>query len=129
MLDEILTAIAIGCILLTTVYRSKVKGDIGELVVAKFLKNLDKSKYKVIHDIKLINPTSHTKASQIDHLVVSKYGIFAVETKAYKGKIYGKEYSRNWSQYLGNKKYDFMNPISQNYGHIKSLRVISNMTS
>lgn len=124
MLDEILTGIAIGCILLTTVYRSKLKGDIGELVAAKFLKNLDKSKYKVIHDLKINNPTSHTKTSQIDHLVVSKYGIFAVETKAYKGKIYGKEYSRNWSQYLGNKKYEFMNPILQNYGHIKSLEAL-----
>lgn len=124
MLDEILIGIAIGCILLITVYKSKFKGDIGELVAAKFLNNLDASEYKVIHDIKINNPTKHTKTSQIDHLVVSKYGIFAVETKAYKGKIYGKEYSRNWTQYLGNKKYDFMNPILQNYGHIKSLEAI-----
>lgn len=124
MLDEILIGIAIGCILLITVYRSKFKGDIGELVAAKFLNNLDEREYKVIHDIKINNPTKHTKTSQIDHLVVSKYGIFAVETKAYKGKIYGKEYSRNWTQYLGNKKYDFMNPILQNYGHIKSLEAI-----
>lgn len=126
MLDEILIGIAIGCILLITVYRSKFKGDIGELVAAKFLNNLDENDYKVIHDIKINNPTRHTKTSQIDHLVVSKYGIFAVETKAYKGKIYGKEYSRNWTQYLGNKKYDFMNPILQNYGHIKSLEAILN---
>lgn len=124
MIDQILMGIAIGCILLTTVYRSKFKGDIGELVVAKFLNNLDKNSYRVIHDIKIENPTNHTKTSQIDHLVVSKYGIFVVETKAYKGKIYGKEYSRNWSQYLGNKKYDFMNPILQNYGHIKALESI-----
>ncbi len=126
MLDEILIGIAIGCILLITVYRSKFKGDIGELVAAKFLNNLDENDYKIIHDIKINNPTRHTKTSQIDHLVVSKYGIFAVETKAYKGKIYGKEYSRNWTQYLGNKKYDFMNPILQNYGHIKSLEAILN---
>lgn len=124
MLNKILLGISIGCILLITVYRSKFKGDIGELVAAKFLNNLDENDYKVIHDIKIENPTNHTKTSQIDHLVVSKYGIFAVETKAYKGKIYGKEYSRNWSQYLGNKKYDFMNPILQNYGHIKALEAI-----
>lgn len=124
MLDQILLGISIGCILLITVYRSKFKGDIGELVVAKFLNKLHESKYKVIHDIKIKNPTSNTKTSQIDHLVISKYGIFAVETKAYKGKIYGKEYSRNWTQYLGSKKYEFMNPILQNYGHIKALETI-----
>lgn len=124
MLNKILIGIGIACILLITVYRSKFKGDIGELVAAKFLNNLDKNDYKVIHDIKIENPTNHTKTSQIDHLVVSKYGIFVVETKAYKGKIYGKEYSHKWSQYLGNKKYDFMNPILQNYGHIKSLEAI-----
>lgn len=124
MLDQILLGISIGCIILITVYRSKFKGDIGELVAAKFLNKLDESKYKVIHDIKIKNPTSNTETSQIDHLVVSKYGIFAVETKAYKGKIYGKEYSRNWTQYLGSKKYEFMNPILQNYGHIKALEAL-----
>lgn len=124
MLTEMLIGISIGCILLITVYRSKFKGDMGELVAAKFLNSLDKSEYKIIHDIKIKNPTRNTKTSQIDHLVVSKYGIFAIETKAYKGKIYGKEYSRNWSQYLGNKKYDFMNPVLQNYGHIKALESI-----
>lgn len=55
---------------------------------------------------------------------MSKYGVFAVETKAYKGKIYGKEYSRKWSRYLGNKKYEFMNPVLQNYGHIKAIEAI-----
>lgn len=124
MLTKILIGISIGCILLITVYRSKFKGDMGELVAAKFLNSLDKSEYKIIHDIKIKNPTRNTKTSQIDHLVVSKYGIFSIETKAYKGKIYGKEYSRNWSQYLGNKKHDFMNPILQNYGHIKAVEAI-----
>lgn len=53
MTDQISMGIAIGCILLITVYRSKFKGDIGELVVAKFLNNLDKNSYRVIHDIKI----------------------------------------------------------------------------
>ncbi len=124
MLDQILIGIGIVCILLVTVFRSQYKGKIGEFVTAKFLRELDESKYKIMNDIKVENPSNHTKTSQIDHLVVSKYGIFVVETKAYKGKIYGKEYSHKWSQYLGNKKYDFMNPILQNYGHIKAIEAI-----
>ena len=124
MLDNIFTIIGIACILLVTVFRSQFKGKIGEIVSAKFLNKLDKDKYRVLNDIKIDNPSNHTKTSQIDHLVVSKYGIFVVETKAYKGKIYGKEYSRNWTQYLGSKKYEFMNPILQNYGHIKAIEAI-----
>ena len=94
----------IGCILLVTVYKSKFKGDIGELAVAVVLKDLDKEKYKILHDIKIENPEALTKTSQIDHIIVSTYGIFCIETKGYKGKIYGKETSRQWCQYLTNKR-------------------------
>lgn len=124
MLDNIFIIIGIACILLVTVFRSQFKGKIGEIVSAKFLNKLDKDKYRVLNDIKIDNPSKNTRTSQIDHLVVSKYGIFVVETKAYKGKIYGKEFSRNWTQYLGSKKYEFMNPILQNYGHIKALEAL-----
>lgn len=124
MFNQISIVIGIACILLVTVFRSQYKGKIGEYVTAKFLYKLDESKYRIMNDIKIENPSNNTKTSQIDHLVVSKYGIFAIETKAYKGKIYGKEYSRNWTQYLGSKKYEFMNPILQNYGHIKAIEAL-----
>lgn len=114
----------IGCILLVTVYKSKFKGDIGELAVAVVLKDLDKEKYKILHDIKIENPEALTKTSQIDHIIVSTFGIFCIETKVYKGKIYGKETSRQWCQYLTNKKNYFMNPVYQNYGHIKAIETI-----
>lgn len=111
----------IGSILLITVFRSQFKGDIGELVVARFIKGLDKEKYYKLHDIKLKNPSSNTKTTQIDHIVISTYGIFCIETKAYKGKIYGKEFSNKWVQYLKGQKNYFMNPLFQNYAHIKAI--------
>ena len=114
----------IGCILLITVFKSKFKGDIGEIAVALDVKDLDRIKYVKLHNIKLINPSMHTKTSQIDHIIVSTYGIFCIETKGYKGKIYGKEFSKEWVQYLSNQKNNFMNPILQNYGHIKTLEAI-----
>ena len=64
---------------------------------------------------------------QIDHLVISKYGIFVIEMKNYSGLIIGDEYKSNWTQYLGKKKSDFKNPIHQNYGHTKALEKILNM--
>ena len=74
----------IGCILLVIVFKSKLKGDIGELAVAVVLKDLDKEKYKILHDIKIENPEALTKTSQIDHIIVSTFGIFCIETKGYK---------------------------------------------
>ena len=111
-------------VLLVTVFKSKFKGDIGELALALNVKDLDKNKYRKIHDIKLKNTSNHTKTSQIDHLIISTYGIFCIETKGYKGKIYGKEFSKDWVQYLSNQKNYFMNPVLQNYGHIKAVENI-----
>ncbi|WP_318011012.1 nuclease-related domain-containing protein [Clostridium sp. FP1] len=36
------------------------------------------------------------KTTQIDHVIVSNYGIFVIETKNYKGWIIGNEFDENW---------------------------------
>ena len=41
--------------------------------------------------------------------------------KNYYGLIKGKEFDNKWCQYLGKNKSYFINPIHQNYGHIKAL--------
>lgn len=102
----------------------QLKGKMGESAVKILLNKLDKEKYKVINDVIFENKYENNKSSQIDHLVVSKYGIFCIETKNYKGLIYGGENSRQWTQNIYGKKYKFKNPIFQNYGHIK---VIENL--
>lgn len=111
----------IGIILLLTVFKAKLIGDIGEIAVILKLRTLDKDKYRVLSNIKLENPNASTKISQIDHVIVSTYGIFCIETKAYKGKIYGEEFSEKWCQHLYKEKNYFLNPVFQNYGHIKAL--------
>ena len=60
--------------------------------------------------------------SQIDHIVVSVYGIFVIETKNYKGWITGTEYAEQWTKNMYGQKYKFRNPILQNYGHVKALQ-------
>ena len=98
--------------------KAKLFGNIGEWAVDKKLKNLPFDKYRILDNIMLeINGRTH----QIDHIVVSKYGIFVIETKCYKGIIVGKENDYYWYQYLGKNKYKLKNPIHQNYGHIKSI--------
>lgn len=64
------------------------------------------------------------RSTQIDHIVVSPYGVFVIETKGYKGWILGGENSEYWTQVIYRNKYQFYNPIKQNEGHIKFLRYL-----
>lgn len=95
------------------------KGVMGELFV-KFLAKLflSKAKYHAVHDITL--PTS-CGTTQIDHVYVSRYGVFVVETKNMKGWIYGSEKQSFWTQKMFKKSFRFQNPIMQNYKHVKEL--------
>jgi len=64
------------------------------------------------------------KTVQIDHVVVSNYGIFVIETKNYKGLIIGNEFDDNWMQVIYKSKEKLYNPVKQNYGHIQALKEI-----
>lgn len=61
-------------------------------------------------------------STQIDHIIVSPYGVFVIESKGYKGWITGGENSEYWTQTIFNSKYKFYNPIRQNIGHVRFLR-------
>ncbi|MEQ8235172.1 MAG: NERD domain-containing protein [Syntrophomonadaceae bacterium] len=99
-----------------------VKGKIGEGSVRLLLSRLDKEKYFILNDLYL--PNDKGKTSQIDHVVVSPYGIFVIETKNYRGWILGDENSQYWTQVIYKRKEKLLNPIIQNKGHIKALKAI-----
>lgn len=75
--------------------------------------------YHVFNDVLIKN---NYGTSQIDHLVVSPYGIFVIETKNYKGWIFGGVNSDKWTQNIWGNKYQLANPIKQNHGHIIKLQ-------
>lgn len=86
----------------------KVKGRIGEAVVAVgALGRLDPVVYRVFNDIVLPRPDGKG-TTQIDHVVVSPFGIFVIETKNYAGWIFGDETSRYWTQVIHGKKSRFV---------------------
>jgi len=66
-------------------------------------------------------PIEQGTTSQIDHVVLSPYGIFVIETKNMRGWIAGKEASYQWTQTFYRRKSKFLNPILQNLGHIKAI--------
>ena len=59
--------------------------------------------------------------SQIDHVILTPYAIFVVETKNYAGTIYG---DRNRAKWSVNGKFPMMNPFNQNYGHIQAIKSV-----
>lgn len=112
------TTIVFILLILVTIFYKKIRGFMGEFWVKQELKKLPKKEYYILNNI-MIKVNDET--SQIDHIVISKFGIFVIEMKNYYGLIKGNEYNKNWQQYLGKNRYDFKNPIHQNYGHIQVL--------
>ena len=89
------------------------RGDYGEMRVSHILSHLPEE-YRIFNDVYLV---SNGHSSQIDHVVISKYGIFVIETKNYSGAVYGSENAEHWTQYLQGEGYEFLNPIWQNHSH------------
>jgi hypothetical protein len=59
---------------------------------------------------------------QIDHILVSKNGIFVVESKQYSGWIFANPSSPTWTQVTFKQKYKFQNPLRQNYKYVKTIQ-------
>lgn len=95
------------------------KGVIGEFQVNLLLKFfLSKKDYHLIKDVTL--PTENG-TTQIDHILVSKFGIFVIETKNMKGWIFGNAKQKQWTQKIFKHSEKFQNPIHQNYKHLKTI--------
>jgi len=98
------------------------KGKLGEFLVnlsARFF--LDKSCYHLIKNVTL--PTEDG-TTQIDHILVSEFGVFVVETKNMKGWIFGSATQPFWTQKIFRSSYKFQNPLHQNYKHVKTLQAL-----
>ncbi len=96
-------------------------GEAGESVVLDDLKRLDR-RYAILHNVVLKTELGDT--TQIDFVVLSVYGIFVLEVKNYSGWIFGSEPQELWTQVLYHEKNKFLNPLRQNYKHIKALSYI-----
>ena len=113
LLPIVLSVFILG--ILCAIFYKKIIGKAGEFHVKNELKKLPKDKYLILNDVMI---EDHNTTHQIDHIVVSEFGIFVIETKQYNGYIVGNEYEKKWKQ---NNKFYINNPIHQNYGHIKAL--------
>lgn len=107
-------------IVILTVFKTPwFKGLVGETAVKLVAKlRLPDDIYHPIHNVTLPTPDGTT---QIDHVFVSRFGIFVIETKNMKGWIFGAEHQAQWTQKIFKKSFRFQNPLRQNYKHVKTL--------
>lgn len=96
------------------------KGKIAEKMVYHKLMQLPEE-YHVIDDVLFM---SNGRSTQIDHIVVSPYAVFVIETKGYKGWIFGGESTEYWTQSIYGHKSTFYSPLLQNDGHIRFLKFL-----
>ena len=109
------------------------KGKEGELHVHNILAQLPED-YTILDDVMLKTGSGTT---QIDHVVVSRYGVFAIETKNYRGDIYDNDDRQQWTQvnvtdvtymkkwyktYTYVTKNRFYNPVKQSVSHANAIK-------
>lgn len=105
--------------------RRRNKGDIGESRIS-ILNEIGLDENHIGLDNILI-PLPDGGTTQIDHIVVSPYGLYIIETKNMGGWIYGNEYDSQWTQVLYKQKYTFQNPLRQNYKHCQVIASALNL--
>ena len=100
-----------------------IKGRIGELAVQMGAAlSLSSSVYRQYHHVTLPTVDGTT---QIDHVFVSVFGVFVVETKHKGGWIFGSDRDQKWTQmFPGGQRYKFQNPLLQNYKHVRALEEV-----
>jgi hypothetical protein len=91
-----------------------------ELKIRNCLKQLQRPDYYSTHDLTIPKMDG---TSQIDHVIVSRKGIFVIETKSHNGAIYGQEDDYQWTCIQREKHYLY-NPLKQNNGHIKAIQAL-----
>lgn len=100
-----------------------VKGWIGEAWVRLIARlQLPAKTYHRLHNVTL--PDGDGTTTQIDHLFISRHGIFVVETKHMKGWIWGHAHEAQWRQQIYRQSRRFQNPLRQNHRHVMVLQAI-----
>lgn len=98
------------------------KGVVGEVLVNVTTRLcLDKTQYHLIRNVTL---PAGKGTTQIDHIIVSRFGVFVIETKNMKGWIFGSAHQPYWTQQIFRHKSRFQNPLRQNYKHVKTLEAL-----
>jgi hypothetical protein len=95
-------------------------GDEAEKNVSQYLKN-NFPNSEVFDNVYL---KTSRGLSQIDHILVCRWGVYVIETKSHNGLII--THNREWIQKGKNKTVRFYNPLKQNSTHCMALKSLIN---
>ena len=116
----VLVSLVVGFFLGYFTRRVKGSQNDGELIVRNTIrKHFHSPNYHLLNHITIKYGSSTT---QIDHILVSRHGVFVIETKNYKGWIFANAKQATWTQVLYRLKFKFQNPIHQNHRHVVAVR-------
>ena len=118
LLTVVLAALLIGFGLgryQTHVFQNRGEARLSQAMQRRFLP----PDYHLLNHITL---RANGETTQIDHILVSRFGIFVIETKNYKGWIFAGANDRYWTQVLFRARFRFRNPLRQNYRHVRAVR-------
>lgn len=102
---------------------SKVKkGLLGEQAVETELNKLPMKEYYLFYDTMLRHKNG--KTAQIDFIVASRYGIFIIEVKNYRGRISKSKFKSYITQTTEKGEYLYPNPLNQNKWHESALQSV-----
>lgn len=104
----------IAPLLLLIVYLAspRHRGEIAERRVRRILAaGLESSHYTILNDVTI---PSGGGTIRIDHVIVSKYGIFVIESQYARGWVTGTEVQDRWKQYHLHRFTRFDNPVHRN---------------
>jgi hypothetical protein len=100
-------------------WRQRLIENRGEAAVRRLLSTqFPSTAYHLLNNVTLPIDDGTT---QIDHILVTRYGIFVIETKHYTGWLFANPNSSNWTQVIFGKHFKFQNPIYQNRKHVKAV--------
>jgi hypothetical protein len=111
---------AVVLLAITAMFTSKTMGRFISGVRIRHLasRHLDKALYRQFRNLTIAGQDGPMR---LDHVVVSKYGIFVIETLHMHGWIFGKEYEPTWRHIFGSHNNAFPNPLRRGYQRIKAL--------
>jgi hypothetical protein len=116
ILFALVVGFVIGRYLAGRAYRSPAFQNRGEALLSRVAQtNFGSPDYHLMNHVTLQMKDGTT---QIDHILVSRFGVFVIETKDYKGWIFANANQANWTQVLFNAKFKFQNPTLQNFRHV-----------
>jgi hypothetical protein len=107
--------------------RKEMLGRMAEVRLAKLLARQLPEAYTHYHN--LVLNTAQGDLTEIDHLVLSPFGIFVIEVKHYHGWVFGKEHQEKWVLQHYRRKHQFQNPIRQNFKHTEAVAFLLEIDS